>query len=223
MANIGQNLKKLRISHNLTQAELAANLGLSKSTIVQYENNQREPNFNAILRICKYFNIVNIECLIDTFSYPYYNYNVHSNNIDEHLDKYSTDIKKITQTLTNDYTQFLESVLNPIKIGTYYNENYLLELLNCFRKALKILTIIFQNELDTNNKYRSDYTLSELALYKILTSMLDTHLYQLNNILKEVFKSNFDMSYNTMKEYSNPETLKALDEFIISVNESRNL
>lgn len=223
MANIGLNLKKLRISHSLTQAELAENLGLSKSTIVQYENNQREPNFNAVLKICKYFNIVNIECLIDTFSYPYYSYNVHSNKIDEHLDKCSADVKKITQTLTHDYTQFLESVLDPIKIGTYYNEDYLLELLNCFRKSLRILTIIFQNELDTNNKYRSDYTLSELALYKILTGALDTHICQLNNILKEVFKSNFDMSYNTMKEYSSSEKLKELDKFIISANESRNL
>jgi transcriptional regulator with XRE-family HTH domain len=56
-------LKDLRISHNLTQAELAKALTrvmdkkISKSAISMYENGNREPDFETLEAIADFFNV----------------------------------------------------------------------------------------------------------------------------------------------------------------------
>lgn len=53
---IGEKLKELRKASGLTQAQLAEEVGLSKSAIIQYENNVRRPNFEALAKLENYFN-----------------------------------------------------------------------------------------------------------------------------------------------------------------------
>lgn len=53
---IGERLKKLREEKGLSQSKLAEELGFKSSTIGKYEIDQREPNFNTLVRICNYFN-----------------------------------------------------------------------------------------------------------------------------------------------------------------------
>ena len=50
-------LKRLRLLHNMTQAELAEALGVKRSTIGMYENSNREPDFEMIEKIADYFNV----------------------------------------------------------------------------------------------------------------------------------------------------------------------
>lgn len=51
------NLKKLRKERGLTQKELADALGIAKSTISMYENNNREPDFETEELIADLFNV----------------------------------------------------------------------------------------------------------------------------------------------------------------------
>lgn len=51
------NLKRLRKERGLTQKDLAVALGIAKSTISMYENNNREPDFETEELIADYFNV----------------------------------------------------------------------------------------------------------------------------------------------------------------------
>lgn len=50
------NLKELRLNHNLTQEELARALEVSRQTIIAIENNKYDPTLRLALRIAKFFN-----------------------------------------------------------------------------------------------------------------------------------------------------------------------
>lgn len=53
----GKNLKKIRKSKGLTQAQLAECLNVSTSTIGMYEQGRREPDTTMLKKICNKFNI----------------------------------------------------------------------------------------------------------------------------------------------------------------------
>lgn len=53
-----QNIfKRLRLSSELTQAEMAEKLGISRSTIGMYETGAREPDFETLEKIADFFNV----------------------------------------------------------------------------------------------------------------------------------------------------------------------
>ena len=56
-SEFGENLKKLRISRNLTQAELGSKVGLSKAVVSKYENGLGYPTFETLIRISAYFGV----------------------------------------------------------------------------------------------------------------------------------------------------------------------
>lgn len=57
MMNFGEKLKHLRQKYDLSQEELGELLGFSSSAIGQYENNNREPNFERLRIIKEFFNV----------------------------------------------------------------------------------------------------------------------------------------------------------------------
>lgn len=50
-------LEKLRITHNLTQVEVAEKLGLAKMTYHNYETGRNEPNIKTLIKIADFYNI----------------------------------------------------------------------------------------------------------------------------------------------------------------------
>lgn len=48
---LGENIKRIRLNQNLTQQQLADNIGLKAITIRKYENNEREPNIQTLQKI----------------------------------------------------------------------------------------------------------------------------------------------------------------------------
>lgn len=50
-----ENLKLLRKSKNLTQAELAAMLGVDQRTVSGWETHVSEPGFALLARLCEIF------------------------------------------------------------------------------------------------------------------------------------------------------------------------
>jgi transcriptional regulator with XRE-family HTH domain len=58
MKIFAERLRSLREEKNLTQKDLAQILGLSsKSTITNYEKNDREPDYETLTKIAKYFEV----------------------------------------------------------------------------------------------------------------------------------------------------------------------
>lgn len=47
----------LRHEHNITQAQLANELGIGTSTIGMYESGIRKPSYNVLKKIANYFNV----------------------------------------------------------------------------------------------------------------------------------------------------------------------
>lgn len=57
MVDFGNTLKTLRIKENLTQAQLAVKIGLTKSVISAYENSIRMPSYDVLIRLSEIFKV----------------------------------------------------------------------------------------------------------------------------------------------------------------------
>ena len=57
MSYFSEKLRALRREHGLSQGELAAQLGMTKSRINMYERGEREPKFAVASQIASYFGI----------------------------------------------------------------------------------------------------------------------------------------------------------------------
>lgn len=57
MSTFGKKLQKLRQSKNLSQQELSDTLNIGRSTLANYEQGKREPNFDTIKKVANYFNV----------------------------------------------------------------------------------------------------------------------------------------------------------------------
>lgn len=65
--SFGETLKNLRKNKKITQAELAYSLEVSRSALSLYELDLREPDFNFLHKISRYFE-VSLDFLLDTDS-----------------------------------------------------------------------------------------------------------------------------------------------------------
>ena len=50
-------LKELRESHSLTQEQLAKHIDVSRSTIAGYESRNRQPDYDKLVSISRYFHV----------------------------------------------------------------------------------------------------------------------------------------------------------------------
>lgn len=53
--HVGERIKQLREERGMTQQMLADKIGMSKSTIAKYENNQLHPSLDVIVKIAEHF------------------------------------------------------------------------------------------------------------------------------------------------------------------------
>lgn len=57
MNKFGTMFRKLRTEHDISQAEMAKILNISRSAIGMYEQGRREPDFETLEKIADYFNV----------------------------------------------------------------------------------------------------------------------------------------------------------------------
>ena len=57
MVDFGNTLKTLRFKKNMTQAQLANKLGLTKSVISAYETGLRLPSYDILIHIARIYNV----------------------------------------------------------------------------------------------------------------------------------------------------------------------
>ena len=55
MVDFGNTLKTLRLREDMTQAQLAQKLGLTKSVISAYETGLRLPSYDVLIHVSKIF------------------------------------------------------------------------------------------------------------------------------------------------------------------------
>lgn len=53
----GEKLKEMRKANNLTQQQLADRLGVAKSVVSYYENGERFPSYDVLIKIARTFHI----------------------------------------------------------------------------------------------------------------------------------------------------------------------
>ena len=56
-AEFSENLRSLRKERGMSQAELAKRLGVNKSLVSCYENQERLPSLNVLAKLCYFFNV----------------------------------------------------------------------------------------------------------------------------------------------------------------------
>lgn len=59
MVDFGNALKTLRLRENMTQAQLAQRLDLTKSVISAYETGLRFPSYDILIHIARIYNVSN--------------------------------------------------------------------------------------------------------------------------------------------------------------------
>ncbi len=94
-------LKMLRHKHNITQAQLASELGIGTSTIGMYESGIRKPSYEVLKKISNYFN-VSIDYLI--------NESTDENTCN--LDFFIEHIKQLTPSQRKQIEDLIEFLLN---------------------------------------------------------------------------------------------------------------
>ena len=57
MINVGERIKKLRVSKNMSQYDLGNKLFVSDKTISSWETNRTLPTIDLIIKICDIFNV----------------------------------------------------------------------------------------------------------------------------------------------------------------------
>ena len=57
MKEFAERIKDLRLEKNLSQSELAKELGYTQPAIARWENNLQIPNIEVAVKFAKYFNV----------------------------------------------------------------------------------------------------------------------------------------------------------------------
>ena len=66
--NLSDNLKKIRKDNNLSQEDLAEELGVSRQSVSKWESGQAYPEMDKVIQICKMFNVKLDDLLNDDIS-----------------------------------------------------------------------------------------------------------------------------------------------------------
>lgn len=81
--SIGSGIKNLRKNKNISRKELAEKLDIQYQTLANYENDNREPNSEILIKIANFFNVT-----IDSILGITYSQEIYSLEEKEHIKKY---------------------------------------------------------------------------------------------------------------------------------------
>ena len=86
--NLGERLKELRVEKGISQKNLAEIFNIARSTLSQYESNQRTPSDEIKVKLSEYFN-VSLDYLLGKSDVR--NYSDYENKLNDILSQYRTD------------------------------------------------------------------------------------------------------------------------------------
>ena len=110
MLTLGEKIKKIRLSNNLKQNELAEMLFVSEKTISSWENNRTIPDLNMIYKISDYFKKSFYYLINDDYD---------TDNINEIEIKLKVDVKEYNRILNITKNHSINKA-NVNQIDIYY-------------------------------------------------------------------------------------------------------
>ncbi|MEI5948890.1 helix-turn-helix transcriptional regulator [Bacillus albus] len=108
MKTFGNIIRDLRKQRKITQKELAKSLQLSESTVGMYERNERQPDYNTLIRIADYFK-VSTDFLLGR------NFDVKEEKSDSELDQWLNDIKLAPSHKREELQRFWKFIMQEEK------------------------------------------------------------------------------------------------------------
>lgn len=102
--SVGQNIKRLRESCNLTQSELAKIAGATNKAVSTWENDKATPRMGAIQKIADYFGVAK-STVIEDFNHENY---ISDNDIKFALFKCSKEVTDEMYREVLHYAAFIE-------------------------------------------------------------------------------------------------------------------
>ncbi|SCV19936.1 Transcriptional regulator, XRE [Bacillus cereus] len=108
MKMFGNIIRDLRKQKGITQKELAQSLQLSESTIGMYERNERQPDYNTLIRIADYFT-VSTDFLLGR------DFNVKEDRNNKELDQWLNDIKLAPSQKREELKRFWNFIMQEEK------------------------------------------------------------------------------------------------------------
>ncbi len=221
MPYIGKRLKELRLEKNMTQKQLAEALQLSKSAIVQYEHNKREPNFESLHKIVSYFK-VSAQYLSGTSEHKKLSEQLFYNNTIQNSKEFH-DANQVTQRATISLVNhFNEQIINILAMDSQGKSEPVLRLLiDIFNR---IWSISRSDSLKQLPEMYEGEKFSKLELYKLQEKDFQIIVSNIVKELKEIFDYMYDDIY---EEYCKRYSLYARDndyiEIIKEINEESDM
>lgn len=104
--NLGERLKQLRLEKEISQKELAEKFNIARSTLSQYESNQRTPSDEIKVKLSEYFN-VSVDYLLGKTDIRNY---IEDKNITValHSDNDYDDLPEEAKSEINNFIEFIK-------------------------------------------------------------------------------------------------------------------
>ena len=191
MINIGEKIKKLRISNNMSQYDLGNKLFVSDKTISSWETNRTLPTINLIVKICDIFNV------------SLYNFIEEKNNND-----FEMEIKIKTSDLENDRIKNLiknKSVYLGIEnhVAHYYSFKYR-DTNNEFFRVRKENNKYIINYKKKHDNYVDEYE-SEISDFSSFSKILNIYGFEETCCIektreKYLYRNKYEISFDNVKK-----------------------
>lgn len=132
-SNFADNLKKIRKYNNLSQEQLAEQLGVSRQSVSKWESAQAYPEMDKVIQICKMFNL-NIDELLNQNLQEVKEKKEEKNNINKYIDDFlgfvtktidmftSMNFKEKVRCLLEQFIVFLILLILFLIIGSVFEE-----------------------------------------------------------------------------------------------------
>jgi len=197
MLTLGDKVKKIRITNNLKQSELAEMLFVSEKTISSWENNRTIPDLNMIYKISDYFKKSFYYLINDDYN---------TDNINEIEIKLKVDEKEYSRIL-NIIKKHSVNKTNVNQIDTYYtltDRNFDQEWLRIRNENGKYI-FNYKKKIDNSHYEKYDVLFDNINnLNKILSAL---GVQKLGTINKErttyLYKDKYEFSFDNVKDTGN--------------------
>ena len=190
MLTLGEKIKKIRLSNNLKQSELAEMLFVSEITYSSWENNRTIPDLNMIYKISDYFKKSFYYLINDDYN---------TDNINEIEIKLKVDEKEYNRIL-NLIRYYSVNKMNVNQIDTYYklvDRNFNQEWLRLRNENGKY---IFNYKKKINNSHYEKYDVlidNANNLNIILSSLGIKKIGEINkNRIIYIYKDKYEFSFD---------------------------
>lgn len=147
MNTLGEKIKTLRKSNNLTQKELALKIGVTASTVTKYENGQLEPNIDILNKISNIFNISVSNLIDDNYSRKEFSTESEFLNFYELLNS-----KEIADETISELTKFIIlAVINKYNLNIDINQIDDSDKKLIFNLACSSVKVFIEDLINRNN------------------------------------------------------------------------